>query len=89
MISIFLLQGHYIKNPDALRTQAVMRPAEKTERLILVSGTPVLNSAMELWPLLRLLDPAIGDKQDFASRRALAFKVGRASKVQAVFSQRV
>ena len=37
-------------------------------RIILISGTPVLNSAMELYPLLRLLDPNIQCQQEFARR---------------------
>eukprot|EP00434_Breviolum_minutum_P004589 symbB.v1.2.004045.t1/scaffold228.1/size260974/14 len=59
---------HYIKNPDAQRSQALIKVASSAERIILVSGTPVLNSAMELYPLLQLLDPNIADKREFALR---------------------
>eukprot|EP00435_Cladocopium_sp_Y103_P042297 s3136_g11.t1 len=59
---------HYIKNPDAQRSQALLKVAGAAERVILVSGTPILNSAMELYPLLQILDPKIADKNEFARR---------------------
>lgn len=61
-------ERHYIKNPDAQRSQALLKVAGAAERVILVSGTPILNSAMELYPLLQILDPKIADKHEFARR---------------------
>ena len=51
-----------------LRSQALLEVASSAERIILISGTPVLNSAMELYPLLRLLDRNIQCQQAFARR---------------------
>ncbi|MBW3654138.1 MAG: DEAD/DEAH box helicase [Actinobacteria bacterium] len=59
-------ESHYVKNPQAKRTQAVRRLASSVEadglRLAL-SGTPVLNHAEELVAQLRV----IGRLEDFGS----------------------
>jgi SWI/SNF-related matrix-associated actin-dependent regulator of chromatin subfamily A-like protein 1 len=60
-------ESHYMKNPDAKRTMAVLgyedtreikncRPLEAGRRLFL-TGTPILNRPVELWPMLRVIDP--------------------------------
>lgn len=60
-------ESHYMKNPDALRTKAVLghedtreakncRPIEAKKK-IWMTGTPILNRPVELWPMLRVADP--------------------------------
>lgn len=56
-------ESHYLKNPDAKRTQALLGaegngnyPLEAKTRLHL-TGSPILNRPVELWPQLRVLDP--------------------------------
>lgn len=63
-------EAHYLKNPETQRTQALLgallkplskcgpidRPLE-TRHLWLLTGTPLLNHPIELWPLLRACDP--------------------------------
>lgn len=57
---LVLDEGHYLKSPKALRTQAVnyyvkrMRPSS----VVILSGTPFLNSPIELWSQLNLLYPS-------------------------------
>ncbi|MBN1250159.1 MAG: DEAD/DEAH box helicase [Anaerolineae bacterium] len=56
-------EAHYLKNPKAQRTQEVLgrpkRGAKESIRPILasrrmfLSGTPILNRPVELWPILR------------------------------------
>jgi SNF2 family DNA or RNA helicase len=58
---------HYCKNPKAQRTKLVLGhwdkdPAKRVEpikarRRVFMTGTPFLNRPIELWPLLRSLDP--------------------------------
>lgn len=46
---------HYLKNPKAQRTMIFTTIREHAERLILLTGTPILNRPVEMWNLLRLL----------------------------------
>jgi SWI/SNF-related matrix-associated actin-dependent regulator 1 of chromatin subfamily A len=60
-------EAHYLKNPKAQRTQLVLgggrgRGAEpglisRARRKLLLTGTPLLNQPVELWPLVHALDP--------------------------------
>ena len=67
-------EAHYLKNPEILRTQALLgRTGDRTSRsadpdapvpgalrarrVWLLTGSPVLNQPVELYPLLRTLDP--------------------------------
>ena len=60
-------EAHYLKNPKAGRTVLVFGkwdkdPAKvvepiKARRRVMLTGTPFLNRPIELWPLLRSLDP--------------------------------
>ena len=62
-------EAHYLKSPDTQRTRAILgelkvktrRPAEtglqgECRRLFLLTGTPVLNHPIELYPLLKACD---------------------------------
>ena len=57
---------HYLKNPKARRTKAVLGARERgkdpvagiaARRRVFMTGTPVLNRPVELWPLVQALDP--------------------------------
>lgn len=57
---------HFCKNPKAVRTKAVLgsvtrgkRTAEgiKARRKLFLTGTPIVNRPVELWPLVEALDP--------------------------------
>lgn len=59
-------EAHYLKNPEAKRTQAVVGKEKKGEvempgiaarRRILLTGTPIPNRPVEGWPLFHYLDP--------------------------------
>lgn len=56
-------EAHYLKNPDAKRTRRLLgnRPGEGLLRVcrkrILLTGTPVLNRPMELFPILETMAP--------------------------------
>lgn len=57
-------ESHMLKNPDAKRTKAALGtegkeptlPIEAEQRLFL-TGTPILNRPIELWPVVRIADP--------------------------------
>ena len=45
-------EAHYIKNVKAKRTKAVIELAQGTPHVLALTGTPILNSAIELYPIL-------------------------------------
>lgn len=55
-------EGHYIKNTDSNRSQAVRQL--KIPRVIFLTGTPVLNRPGELWPMLTMLAPDTFPNED-------------------------
>lgn len=64
-------EAQYMKNPAAKRTLACLEiPARKR---VFLSGTPVTNRPIELWPILRGIDPkAWGSRHDFGVRYCAA-----------------
>jgi len=84
-------EAHYIKNPDAQRTQLLVGGDKKKEgkyvhipgiadsakRKMFITGTPILNRPIELWPIVSSLAPATFPSfMSFAKRYADA-KQGR------------
>jgi SWI/SNF-related matrix-associated actin-dependent regulator 1 of chromatin subfamily A len=60
-------EAHYLKNPEAKRTVAVVGKEKKgvyevepirAKRRIMLTGTPIPNRPIEGWPIFRYLDPA-------------------------------
>ncbi len=53
---------HYLKNPKAQRTVEVFgskdHEAIKARKKIFLTGTPIVNRPIELWPLVHSLDPS-------------------------------
>ena len=54
---VILDEAHCIKNKDALRTKSILPIAIRAKRLILLTGTPLLNKPMEGFTSLRILRP--------------------------------
>ncbi|XKH57332.1 DEAD/DEAH box helicase [Citricoccus nitrophenolicus] len=50
-------EAQYIKNPEALRSQAVAEVIGRTERAILLTGTPLMNRLEEFRTLIGYLRP--------------------------------
>ena len=48
---------HYIKNPEAERTKAALKLAEGATSVLGLSGTPLTNRPIELWPVLSAICP--------------------------------
>lgn len=51
-------EAHRLKNPKAKRSAAFRQLAHQTERVLLLTGTPVVNQPMELWTILQILQHA-------------------------------
>lgn len=77
---MILDEVHYAKSPKAKRTKALFGfqkkghkdhvPAIKAARRIGLSGTPIVNRPMELWPLIHAFDPdgMGGNQKDYRER---------------------
>lgn len=57
-------EAHYIKNPDAQRSKAVYKVAEKAEYSVFMSGTPIENRLEEMKQLISILQPEIAETID-------------------------
>jgi len=55
-------EAHYIKNPAALRTRAVLRLCSHAENLLFMTGTPLENRVDEMCALLDILSPGTAQK---------------------------
>lgn len=52
-------EAHYVKNPDAKRSQAVNRVAAQSDRVLFLTGTPMENRIDEFRALIEHLRPEI------------------------------
>lgn len=67
-------EAHYIKNPDARRSQVVYEVAMAAKQRVLLTGTPILNKPVELLPLAGLCDPdRFGDPRQKRSPQRWSF----------------
>ena len=75
-------EGHGFKDFKALRTQKLTRIADLCERVWIATGTPVLNSPMDLWPLFRMIDRRILGDNPFVFRSRCCIDVNESRKNQ-------
>jgi SWI/SNF-related matrix-associated actin-dependent regulator 1 of chromatin subfamily A len=68
--ALVLDECHRIKNPKAARTKAAMLAMKKIGHVYALSGTPIPNRPIELWPILHGLGIYRGGWYDFAARYA-------------------
>ena len=76
---LILDEAHYISNPAAQRSKLATSLAARCRYRLALTGTPIVNRPMDLWPVLQILDPAtwdppgrVKDKKTKAYRQALA-----------------
>jgi SWI/SNF-related matrix-associated actin-dependent regulator 1 of chromatin subfamily A len=66
---VVLDESHYLINHLAKRTKAAMKLSKLAASVVALSGTPMTNRPIELWPVLQCVDPTIfPSRQDFAWR---------------------
>lgn len=54
---VILDEVHNAKNPEAIRTQGVLKVTNNLEHLTLLSGTPIPNTVEDAYMLMHLLEP--------------------------------
>jgi SWI/SNF-related matrix-associated actin-dependent regulator 1 of chromatin subfamily A len=75
-------EAHYVKNEGSLRAQRILNAAKWVKRVLLLTGTPMESRPMELWTLLRIVDPKEWDpagtikRRDKQTKRLVSTKVG-------------
>lgn len=52
-------EAHYVKNPEAMRTKALLKLLQQTEYVLFMSGTPLENKVEEMCFLVSCLQPQI------------------------------
>ncbi|KKK74210.1 hypothetical protein LCGC14_2886050, partial [marine sediment metagenome] len=67
---LVLDESSFIKNRTAAQTKACQRLREQAARVVLLNGTPIANSPLDLWAQFRLLDPATLPFRNFYHFRA-------------------
>ena len=58
-------ESHYIKNWKAKRTKAALELTKNVEKIVCLTGTPILNRPAELWTTLKILKPKEKKLRDF------------------------
>ena len=61
--SLFIDECQFCKNPTAKRTKAVRLLSKGISNMIAISGTPLTNRPIELFPILQMLWPSIFPSQ--------------------------
>ena len=68
-VAVVLDECHYIKEPSARRTKAVLAVARHAKHVVALSGTPMLGRPRELFTTLHLLRPDVWpDRRKFEER---------------------
>lgn len=66
---VILDECHYISSPSARRTKAVWKLVQGAKSVVGTSGTPMTNRPIELWSVLKAINPTIfPDRVEFAWR---------------------
>lgn len=87
-------EAHNMKNPEAKRTEALMRICHVVKRLAVITGTPFLSRPKEAWSLLNAVNPfhpEWKDQQEFEAKycEGKVVKMGRRHIYQANGAARV
>jgi SWI/SNF-related matrix-associated actin-dependent regulator 1 of chromatin subfamily A len=67
-------EAHYLKSMDAKRTKAVCRLLMKSERAYALTGTPMPNRPVELYPVMKALGATDMDYKTFTKRYCAAWQ---------------
>ena len=68
---LILDEAHYVKNPKSQRTKLVGALKKRCARVIALTGTPILNKPIELWPILQIVASEAWDPAGFMKGRSV------------------
>jgi hypothetical protein len=66
-------ESHYLKNKTSIRTKAAKELVKSCEKVLMLTGTPMMNSTLELYPLLSMI---LG-RENIESEKAFSNKYAR------------
>jgi len=69
-------EAHRIKNPQSKQSKACYNLADKAEWKIALTGSPVLNTALDAFGVMRFIDPTVFGESFFAFRNKYFKNVG-------------
>ena len=72
--TVVIDECHRIKTPSAIRTKAALKIMKTAQRIYALSGTPIPNRPIEIWPILHGLGIYKGSWLNFAFRYAKAWQ---------------
>jgi len=72
--TLVLDESHRVKTPTAKRTKAAMKLMKETPNVYALSGTPIPNRPIEIWPILHGLGIYKRSWMEFACRYAKAWQ---------------
>lgn len=58
---LILDEAHYVKNPKSQRSKLVQDVKKRSKKVIALTGTPIANRPVELFPILQLVAPEAWD----------------------------
>ena len=62
-------EAHYLKSRDSKRSKNLIPILQSAKRVVLLSGTPILNKPVEIYNILRILRPDVTPSfKDFTNR---------------------
>jgi SWI/SNF-related matrix-associated actin-dependent regulator 1 of chromatin subfamily A len=64
-------EAHYAKNPKAARTKLCQAIAKRAKHVLALTGTPILNKPIELFPILQMVNPETWDPPGFMKGKQL------------------
>ena len=65
-------EAHYVKNPDTIRTKALLKLLKQTENVLFMSGTPLENRVEEMCFLVSCLQPELAKELERVSTLSTA-----------------
>ena len=72
--ALVLDESTRIKNPTAQRTKAILKLSKEIQYKLILTGTPLTNSPMDIFCQIQALDPAIFNNANYWQWRATYFK---------------
>jgi SWI/SNF-related matrix-associated actin-dependent regulator 1 of chromatin subfamily A len=68
---VILDEAHFCKNPKAARTKLVKSIVRGAKRILALTGTPILNKPIEMWPILQMVNPEAWDPAGYVKKMAV------------------